>query len=77
MISTNVVAVLFLLPFIHLLTLLCSLPALNKMMCPNQPTLVLFQWQRNHQVMHLLVETVPKVVHSTNCIVLQHCFVHG
>ena len=67
MISTNVVAVLFLLPFIHLLTLLCNLPALNKMMCPNQPPLVLFQWQKNHQVMHLLVETVPKVVHSTNC----------
>ena len=48
-------------------TLLCNLPALNKMMCPNQPPLVLFQWQRNHQVMHLLVEIVPKVVHSTNC----------
>ena len=55
--------------------LLHSPPALNKMMCPNQP---LFQWQRTHQdqAMYLLVETTPKVGHSTNCIVLQHCFVH-
>ena len=27
--------------------------------------------------MYLLVETTPKVGHSTNCIVLQHSFIHG
>ena len=61
--------------------LLCHLYDISKnivpvlLMCPNQP---LFQWQRTHQdqAMYLLVETTPKVGHSTNCIVLQHCFVH-
>ena len=28
-------------------------------------------------MMYLLVETTPKVGHSTNCIVLQHSFIHG
>ena len=37
MISANITSILFLLPCIHLLTLLCSVSVLNKTMCPNQP----------------------------------------
>lgn len=40
--------------FYHILTLCCSLPILNKIICPN---LGHFQLQNNHHVMHLPVET--------------------
>ena len=57
-----------------MLTLLCSLPTLNKMMCPNQSLLALFLCQKIHQAYQLLAKTFPKVGHLKGYIVLQHCF---
>ena len=57
-----------------MLTLLCSLPALNKMMCPNQSLWLCFCAKRfiAHQ---LLVKTFPKVGHLKGYIVLQTALV--
>ena len=59
------------LPFVAvcMLTLLCSLHDLNRMMYPSLSQFQ-FQWQWSHQVT-LLVEAFAKVVHLTGYIVFQ------
>ena len=44
-----------------MLTVLCNIPAVNRMICLNQSLLALFLCRKTLQVHHLLVGASPKV----------------